>query len=263
MAGMRVIAACLILLGWAKLSNQKLKVGRRELGVLAVSGILLWVGGNGLVSWAEKRADSGYSALLIGALPIWVTIMEAIVDRRPPTWRLLGALLIGLAGVAVLNGPVILEGSGRDILAAVALIAAAVSWGIGAIFQKRKALSLGPEVSSGYQHFFGGLGLFAVALLAGEPTPEPIPEAWWAWGYLVVFGSVFAFTSFIKALRLLPTNVVMTYAYVNPVVAVILGRIILAEPITLWTMSGSVLIVLGVMGVFHERRREKTRGRDA
>ena len=263
MAGMRVIAACLILLGWARLSNQKLSVGKRELGVLAVSGVLLWLGGNGLVSWAEKRADSGYSALLIGALPIWVTIIEAIVDRRPPTWRLLGALLVGLGGVAVLNGPVILKGSGQDILAAAALIGAAVSWGIGAIFQKRKALSLGPEVSSGYQHFFGGLGLFAVALLAGEPTPTPIPEAWMAWGYLVVFGSVFAFTSFIKALRLLPTNVVMTYAYVNPVVAVILGRIILDEPITAWTISGSVLIVLGVMGVFHERRQQRPRNQDA
>lgn len=259
MAGMRVFAACLILFAWAKLSKENLKVGRRELGVLAVSGILLWVGGNGLVSWAEKRADSGYSALLIGALPIWVTIIEAVIDRRRPTLRLLGALLIGLAGVGVLNGKVILEGSNQDIFAALALIGAAVSWGIGAIFQRRKALSLKPEVSSGYQHLFGGIGLFTVALLLSEPKPTPIPEAWAAWVYLVIFGSVFAFTSFIKALRLLPTNIVMTYAYVNPVVAVFLGRVVLDEPITRWTIGGSVLIILGVMGVFHERRYEKSR----
>jgi drug/metabolite transporter (DMT)-like permease len=75
--------------------------------------------------------------------------------------------------------------------------------------------------------------------------------------YLVIFGSVFAFTSFVKALRLLPTNIVMTYAYVNPVVAVILGWVILSEPITWWTIGGSALIILGVMGVFHERRYEK------
>jgi drug/metabolite transporter (DMT)-like permease len=254
MAGMRVLAASLILFAWVVLSGKRLRVGKRTLGVLAVSGVLLWLGGNGLVSWAERRADSGYSALLIGALPLWVTIMESIVDRRMPTWRLVAALLVGLAGVAVLNGPVILDGSSQDVYAAVALVAAAVSWGIGVIYQKRKAPVLDAEVSSGYQQLAGAFGLFLAALATGEPRPAPIPEAWAAWGYLVIFGSVIAFTSFIKALRLLPTSVVMTYAYVNPVVAVILGRLVLGEPINAWTVGGTVLIVLGVMGVFHERR---------
>lgn len=254
MAAMRVFAAGAILFGWAVLARKGIKVGRRELGVLAVSGTLLWLGGNGLVSWAERRAESGYSALLIAALPLWVAIMESIIDRRPPTLRLIAALLIGLAGVGVLNGPVLLEGADEDIFAALALITAAVAWGLGAIFQRRKALSLEPEVSSGYQHIFGGIALLIAATATGEPRPTPIPEAWVAWVYLVIFGSMFAFTSFIKALRLLPTNVVMTYAYVNPVVAVILGRVILDEPITGWTIGGSVLIILGVMGVFHERR---------
>ena len=254
MAASRVFVASIILFTWAVVAGKGLKVGRRELGVLFVSGILLWVGGNGLVSWAERRAESGYSALLIAALPLWVAIMESIIDRRPPTFRLIAALLIGLAGVAVLNGPVILEGADQDVFAAVALICAAILWGLGAIFQRRKALSLKPEVSSGYQQLFGGIGLLLAALLTGEPRPTPVPEAWVAWGYLVIFGSVFAFTSFVKALRLLPTNIVMTYAYVNPVVAVILGRLILKESITVWTIGGSVLIILGVMGVFHERR---------
>jgi drug/metabolite transporter (DMT)-like permease len=254
MASMRVFAAGAILFAWATLARRGIRVGKREMGVLFVSGVLLWLGGNGMVSWAERRAESGYSALLIAALPLWVAIMEAIIDRRPPTWRLLAALLIGLAGVGVLNGPVIMEGTDEDVWAAVALITAAISWGLGAIFQRRKALSLEPEVSSAYQHVFGGVALLLVAVATGEPRPTPIPEAWAAWAYLVIFGSMFAFTSFIKALRLLPTDVVMTYAYVNPVVAVILGRVILDEPITVWTIGGSVLIILGVMGVFHERR---------
>ncbi|MBP2680696.1 MAG: protein of unknown function transrane, partial [Candidatus Krumholzibacteriota bacterium] len=169
MAGMRVLAASLILFAWVALSGKRLRVGKRTLGVLAVSGVLLWLGGNGLVSWAERRADSGYSALLIGALPLWVTIMESIVDRRLPTWRLVAALLIGLAGVAVLNGPVILDGSIQDVYAAVALVAAAVSWGIGVIYQKRKAPVLDAEVSSGYQQLAGVFGLFLVALATGEP----------------------------------------------------------------------------------------------
>jgi len=260
MAAVRVVAASLILFAWASLARRGLRVGRRELGVLFVSGILLWVGGNGLVSWAERRADSGYAALLIAALPLWVAIMEAVIDRRLPKWRLVVALLIGLTGVGVLNGPVILEGSDQDIYAAVALISAAILWGMGTIFQRRKALSLEPEVSSAYQQLFGGFGLFLAATLTGEPGPDPIPEAWAAWVYLVIFGGVFAFTSFIKALRLLPINVVMTYAYVNPIVAVILGRLILGEPITVWTIGGSALIILGVMGVFHERRVGSRRG---
>jgi drug/metabolite transporter (DMT)-like permease len=254
MAAMRVFAAAIILFSWGILARKRIKADRRELAVLCVVGVLLWLGGNGMVSWAEQRAESGYSALLIGALPLWVAIMESLVDRRLPTLRLVGALLVGLAGIAVLNGNVILEGAPEDLYSALALVAAAVLWGMGTILQKRKAVTLEPEVSSAYQHLFGGMALFLTATIMAEPRPTPIPEAWAAWGYLVIFGSLFAFTSFVKALRLLPVNIVMTYAYVNPVVAVVLGRVILGEPITIWTIGGSVLIVLGVMGVFHERR---------
>ncbi len=259
MAATRVIVASMILFAWVRISGMNLRIGRQELAVLFVSGSMLWVGGNGLVSWAEQNAESAYSALIIAATPIWVAVMESIIDRRLPTLRLVGALLIGLAGVGVLNGPVIRAGARQDVFAAATLIFAAISWGIGTILQRRRALSLHPEVSSGYQQLSGGIGLFLVALLAGEPAPAPVSEAWAAWGYLIVFGSVFAFTSFVKALRLLPINVVMTYAYVNPVVAVVLGRVILGEPITLWTICGSTLIILGVMGVFYERRRANHR----
>jgi drug/metabolite transporter (DMT)-like permease len=259
MAATRVIIASFILFSWVRIAGMNLRVKRQELTVLFISGILLWVGGNGLVSWAEQSAESAYSALIVAALPIWVSIMESIIDRRLPTLRLVAALLIGLAGVAVLNGPVFFSGARQEFFAALALIFAAISWGIGTILQRRKALSLCPEASSGYQQMFGALGLFLVALLTREPAPAPVSDAWLAWGYLIIFGSVFAFTSFVKALRLLPINVVMTYAYVNPVVAVILGWAILGEPITLWTVCGSLLIILGVMGVFYERRNGNQR----
>jgi drug/metabolite transporter (DMT)-like permease len=255
MAGSRVFIAGLILLAWGALAKRKMRPTRQDVEMFAACGLLLWLGGNGLVSWAEKRAESGYTALLVGSLPLWTTTLESMIDRRRPTWRLLGALMIGLSGIAVLNYPTLRQGNDADILAAGALLLAVVTWGIGAAMQKRRPITLAGEVSSGYQLLFGSFFLIAASLLAGEPRPHPTPDAWMAWGYLVVFGSVIAFTSFVKALQLLPVDVVATYAYVNPVIAVLLGWLILGERITSWTILGSVLVLLGVAGVFHEKRR--------
>ena len=257
MSGMRIAAASIVLLLWAWSKRESFRLSRRQAITLAASAVLLWVGGNGMVAWAEKTVDSGYAALLVAAMPMWVAIMESIIDGKRPSSRLIGALLIGLVGIAVLNGPVILEGSVGSLVGAAALVFAGMSWGAGSLLQRRRPVPVGPEVSSGYQQVFGAIGLMIAALLTGEPKPTPTPEAWAAWGYLAIFGSVFAFTSFVKALRLLPTNIVMTYAYVNPVIAVFLGWIILGEQITLWTAAGTMLVVLGVMGVFHEKARER------
>jgi drug/metabolite transporter (DMT)-like permease len=160
-----------------------------------------------------------------------------------------------MAGIVVLNFPVIRHGSRADLIACALLLLAVFTWGIGTTMQKRRPITLTGEVSSGYQLLFGSFFLIAASLLFGEPRPHPTAEAWWAWAYLVVFGSVIAFTSFVKALQLLPVEVVATYAYVNPVIAVLLGWLILGERITSWTILGSVLVLLGVAGVFHEQRR--------
>ena len=104
----------------------------------------------------------------------------------------------------------------------------------------------------------GGVGFVILLLLFREPTPTPTTEAWLAWGYLVLFGAVLAFTSYVTALRMLPTKIVMTYAYVNPVLAVFLGWIVLREGITVWTVLGIVLVLSGVAGVFRERHQENT-----
>ena len=95
----------------------------------------------------------------------------------------------------------------------------------------------------------------AASLSLGEPLPAPTTPAWIAWGYLVIFGSIIAFTSYVYAIRSLPTKIVMTYAYVNPIIAVFLGWLILDEKITSWTLSGAVLIILGVIGVFRDQNK--------
>jgi drug/metabolite transporter (DMT)-like permease len=255
MAGTRVLIAGLILLGIAALLRKPLRPTRHDVTIFAASGVLLWCGGNGLVSWAEKHAESGYTALLVGSQPLWTMSLEAFLDRERPTLRLLGALFIGLAGLVVLNYPVLRGGSRAEVLPALALILAVMSWGSGLVLQKRRPISLSGEASSGYQLVFGAVGLLLCAIIFREPKPAPTPEAWLAWGYLIIFGSVIAFTSFVKALQLLPVRIVTTYAYVNPVIAVILGWLFIGEAITRWTIAGSVLVILGVAGVFHESRR--------
>jgi drug/metabolite transporter (DMT)-like permease len=112
-------------------------------------------------------------------------------------------------------------------------------------------------VVAAYQQFFGGIGLLAAMVIAAEPWPQPNPSAWIGWGYLVIAGSVISFTSYVIAVRTLPITVVTTYAYVNPVIAVLLGRMVLDERITSSTLLGMVLILAGVAGVFRQRSRRR------
>jgi drug/metabolite transporter (DMT)-like permease len=253
MGATRVLLAGGILLLWAGLRGKRLRLTRQELFVVAGSGLLLWFGGNGLLVWAEQRAASGYAALIIASTPVWVATIESLLDRRSPSWLLVGSLMIGFVGIGVLTVPVLRAGGSGDLSSAAALLLGALSWGTGSVLQSRRRVDLPHRVNAGYQQVFGGIGFVLAALVFREPLPTPSSQAWLAWIYLVVIGSVFAFTAYVQALRLLPTNVVMTYAYVNPVIAVILGWLILRESISIWTVAGAGLVLLAVAGVFRDR----------
>ena len=255
MSATRVFAGSLILVALARfIQKQSLRLTKEEWVVLSVSGLALWWGGNGLVAIAEMTVPSGYAALIISCTPIWVAIIESILDKKRPSFFLVISLLIGVAGIAVLNWPAIIAGNLNDLKGLFLLIIAGLSWGAGSIYQKRKNIHTTPEISSAVQQFTGGIALLITSFIISEPTMNPVPSAWWAWGYLIIFGSVIAFTSFVKALKLLPPNIVFTYAFVNPVVAVLLGFIILGEPITPWTFAGATLVLVGVLGVFKEQK---------
>jgi drug/metabolite transporter (DMT)-like permease len=253
MAFMRVLVASAILMAWAGIKKDRIRLNRNEFILLFGSGILLWVGGNGLVTWAEMRASSGLAALLVAAMPIWAELITTIIDRRLPTTKMVGSILLGFSGVAVLSWPVLRDGNTADVTGVIALLLAPLFWAIGSIWFQRRKPDLTVRVVSGWQMIFGGVGFLAVILARGESLPHPTPEAWMAWGYLVVFGSVFAFTSYMATLRLLPYQIVMTYAYVNPVIAVSLGWLIISEEVTGWTMAGATLVVAGVAGIFNNR----------
>lgn len=249
----RVMLSGALLLILGVLRRKRIRPSREELVVLMGSGLLLWTGANGLVTWAEQRADSGLAAMIVGSLPIWTALIEAVVDRRLPTLRLTLALMVGFIGISLLSIPSLRTGMRADVLAILALLGAPISWAAGSVLQSRRQVSLAPQVSAGYQSLVGGLGFLILVLVFREPKPAPTEQAMLAWGYLVLFGSVIGFTSFVQVLRLLPMSIAMTYAYVNPVIAVLLGALILGEPITLWTVSGAVLVILGVAGVFRDR----------
>jgi drug/metabolite transporter (DMT)-like permease len=263
--GLRVLVAGALLVLWGVLRKKKVLPTRSDLLVLAASGLLFWIGGNGLVILAEQRLDSGLAALIVAATPIWVAIYESILDRKMPSGLLVISLIIGFGGIVILSYPLLASGIRADLLSILALLLASLSWSGGLVLQARKTVSVGRGVSSGYQQLFGGLFYTLIALLIREPLPTPTQEAWLAWGYLVLFGSIIAFTSFVSALQMLPANLVTTYAYVNPVIAVFLGWLILQESISGWTVAGGLFVLLGVSGIFQEnnkRRREAAQKHD-
>jgi drug/metabolite transporter (DMT)-like permease len=248
--GMRVLTAGCLLLAWAYLRGKSIRPSRKDLMVLAASGLLLWIGGNGLVVLAEQRVDSSLAALIVSSIPIWVAFEQGVLDRRVPSALLILSLLLGFGGILILSYPVLSSGIRTDALSILALLLASLSWSTGLVLQSRHPVSLSQGVSSGFQQLFGGIFFVMIALMTGESIPQPITEAWLALGYLVIFGSLIAFTSFVSAIQLLPTSLVTTYAYVNPVIAVLLGWLILREPITSWTIMGGTLVLLGVSGIF-------------
>lgn len=253
MAFLRVVAASAVLLTWAGLRGERLRLTRGELLLFLGSGILMWVGGNGLVTWAEMRASSGLAALLVAAMPIWAELIAIVLDRRLPTLRMTGSILLGFVGVGILCRPLLASGIKADIMAVVALLLAPLFWALGSIWFQRRKSQLSIRAISGWQQACGAVGFLVVILVRGEPLPHPTGQAWLAWGYLVVIGSIIAFTSYMSTLRLLPYQIVSTYAYANPVIAVFLGWLILGESVTWTTLAGAALVVAGVAGIFNNR----------
>jgi len=238
----RILIAGILMLLISALRRSPMRPTRKELAVLACSGVLLWTGGNGMLNWAEQRIDSSLAALLIATVPLWMVLME-----------------FGFAGIALLSATTLRTGDMGDIVSLLALVLASISWTLGSLLQSRLPVTLSIEVSAGYQQIFGGLGFAVLVLLTGEPRPTPTTDAWLAWGYLIFVGSLIGFTAYVRILQLLPMSVAMTYAYVNPVVALFLGAVILSEPLHLTTLAGAALVLLGVAGVFRERNRSKSR----
>ncbi len=255
LGAIRTVVAGSALLLWALARRTSVRISRSEALTLVLAGLLMWPAANGLINWAEQRADSGYAALLVAAVPIWTALIDAIWRRRWPSWRLMGFLIVGFAGIGLLTVPQLRVVEGADMTSILLLVLAPVTWSIGGLLQIYRPVRSSPLVASAYLSLFGGIGFAILWVATGEPAPHPTAEAWGALAYLVVAGSIVGYTAYVRTLRMLPTSIAMTYAYVNPMVAVLLGWVLLRERITVSTGVGMIVILIGVWGVFREKRR--------
>ncbi|MFG2482408.1 EamA family transporter [Streptomyces virginiae] len=258
-AGARFITAGLLLAGVVacRYGTAALRATRAQLGSAVLVGLLLILGGNGGVVLAETSVPSGLAALLVAAVPMWVVVLRASSGDRPPR-RTLAGVLVGLVGLAVLTGPGL---SGAVRLSGVLLVvAASVLWSLGSFTAPRLTLPANPFTGSAYQMFAGGIAAVVVGLLRGEHRgldPAAFSTASWvALGYLTVVGSLVGFTAYVWLLQAAPLSLVSTYAYVNPVVAVALGTLILDEALT-WPIVVGGAIVVAAVGVIVSTERKK------
>jgi drug/metabolite transporter (DMT)-like permease len=224
-------------------------LGRKEWFAAAVIGLALPFGGNGLVSIAERRIPSGTAAVILATIPMWAAGITAVLGRGRLHRTQVFGMALGFGGVAAL---VVGTGSGRVSLSGTLItVVAALSWASGSVWSKTAPAVRRPLVMTGMEMLCGGIGCFVVAAATGEFADlhgdEFTMHAWLAWGYLVVAGSLLAYTAYVWLLRNADLPLVTTYAFVNPVVAVILGATILSESFTLRSALSTLAVVIGVI----------------
>ncbi|MEO8089524.1 MAG: EamA family transporter [Gemmatimonadales bacterium] len=248
MAGSRFVLAGVVLFAWARTRGDGAPTAR-QWRAAAVVGAFLLLGGNASVAWAEQRVPSGLAALLIGVVPIWMVGLEWLRRGSRPSAQVLAGLLLGAVGVGLLVLPQD-GGKGMDLLGAGVLILAAASWAWGSVISKSAPLPRSPFLATSLEMIAGGVLCLLVAVVSGELNGFHVSDvsgrAAMAWLYLVVFGSLVAFTAYIWLLGVTSIARVGTYAYVNPIVAVLLGWAVLGEPVTWRTVVAAAIILLGV-----------------
>jgi drug/metabolite transporter (DMT)-like permease len=225
-----------------------LKLSRDEWLGVGFVGIALLLGGNGLVMLGERDVPSGLAALIVAVIPLYVVILRFIF-REKVAWATVAGVLIGFVGVGVLVVPRGIDGS-VAIGGMLLLLLAPLSWSIGTFYSKRVDLPGDFLVSTGAQMLVGGASLLAVGVLVGEMglvKPETFStDSLIALVYLIVFGSVLAYTAYTWLLQHAPVSRVSTYAFVNPVVAIVLGTVLLNEEINATMVIGAAMIVVAV-----------------
>lgn len=252
LAGMRFLAAGIVLYLWMRARGTP-SPSAREWGAASLLAVLIFVFDYGLLFWAERRVPSGIAAVMMAMIPVFMALAEILFLRTQRlTFRLGTALLVGMAGVAVLVGHTMSLGEAPvDPAGAFALIVASISWSAAASLSRKLPLPAAKAMSSGAQMLAGGVLLTMTAALLGEFRGFHIQavsrEAWLALAYLIVAGSIVGFTAYVWLIHHESPTKVGTYAYVNPVVAVLVGYFFGGEAIGPRTVAGTVLVLVSVV----------------
>jgi drug/metabolite transporter (DMT)-like permease len=249
-AGVRFLTAGAILGVIVRLMGERLPRARRDWAVHTVVGVLLLLGGNAVVVWAEQFVESGPASVFVAAVPLWAAFFDVVVPGGTSvfTWRVGVGLALGFLGSALLAGVTPGEVMNADLKGPVALTLASASWALGTVYSKRNRTDISPFAAAAIQMMTGGAVILVLGLLLGETGAwRPTAQGLGALAYLIVFGSIVGYTAYAYALRHASATIVGTYAYVNPVVAVLLGWLVLQESVTPRTFAAMGLILGAVL----------------
>ncbi len=249
-AGVRFIVAGALLTAILLATGDRLPRRARDWRVHAITGLFLLLGGNAVVVWAEQFVESGPASVFVAAVPLWAALFDVLVPGGTTvfTWRVGAGLALGFLGSALLAGVTPGELMSSDLKGPIALTLASASWALGTVYSKRNPTETTPYSAAAVQMLAGGAAIAVLGLVLGEAGEWRMTRAGLgALAYLIVFGSVVGYTAYAYALRHASATIVGTYAYVNPVVAVLLGWLVLNEAVTLRTFASMGLILGAVL----------------
>jgi drug/metabolite transporter (DMT)-like permease len=264
-AGVRQVISAIIIMAIGLAMSRKTDLSLKNLRNQLVVGFLLITVGNGMVTWGEKYITSGVAALICSMMPIFAVLFNLFSSKNERlNLHIVVGLLLGFTGVALIFKDNIADLANPSyILGIAAIFLATSSWALGSIFNKKNASPTNPIFNAGLQLFFGGtlLLVFSPVMDTYENVAMIDTDALWSMLYLIIFGSVLAYTAYMYALKELPVGLVSTYAYFNPLVAVILGYFMLQEPLTWFTALAFATIIIGVYLVnFGYRKQHRENG---
>ncbi|HKR56649.1 MAG TPA: EamA family transporter [Gemmatimonadales bacterium] len=248
-AGVRFFIAGVILLTGALLFGDKLPGSLKDWVVLSVVGLFLLTGGNAMVVWAEQYTPSGVASIFVVTVALWMAFFDAVIPGGAGriSLRVIAGLLVGFAGTILLVGASPAALLHADLRGPIALTGASASWAFGSIFYKRQHPTASPYIAASIQMLAGGTVVTLLGLALGEGTRVHVTATGLeALFYLVIFGSLVGYSAYAYALKHAPATIVGTYAYVNPVIAVLLGWLLLAEPVSARTF-GAMALILGAV----------------
>jgi drug/metabolite transporter (DMT)-like permease len=263
-AALRFLISGVILYAWRRTAGDPAPTASNWKST-AIVGAALLLGGNGLVAWAEKSVPSGIAALMISTSPFWLVLFEAMrTGGTRPTWQAILGLVVGFGGVFILIGPSEITGAENsfDTFGVVLLLLAPLFWSMGSIYARGADLPKSTLLSTGMQMLMGAVALFIVSVVKGELSGFNFGlvsmRSWLALVYLITFGSLVGFVAYGWLLHNAPVSLTSTYAYVNPVVAVLLGNLLADE-----VLNGRILIataiIIGSVVIINSARQAKAK----